>query len=1099
MGKHGKRNRKKNRPSSRSSARQDSSPKRSRTSEKPEAEPIKCSACQVVSIDAPVPCFLMSCGNNCKICARCYSAAQTGRGCSPRFRCPSCKATTRGCTVHDHHPDPPEHQIKAPDDKVDPVRYHHDMNRDNPFIGLTMTVPDRNATTKSLTVYSAMLNTMHPQESDPEFLEPIFQMLHSFLVLKSEQQEAFTFNPVLHATEEALAELAQSDNSLLHRCIYALATGQSLGKAEAAKENSKWATRVKTTFALADGIRSLTNPYPGVTNKIIGAQLNARTADKTLVSFLSSFGLCQSNTTYLKELRKNLKEKVLQGLDFEQIGIRDYLLWYYDNIGFRIRGGKAGYEQHTVLICIRITEDELKELGIYPSEGREKGLSRERKVWDEVKGNVEYSDILEPSNEDYETLSESVLRDIDSFIQQEKSGAFPTIEECKTMLDKNRYQWSQELPLSDQGSAETEAQSNNTSPLDVNGAMMDVPLHMDLNSSETCDTMASYIIKVQDRVLEGWVPESDDEQDDPDNSRPIMLDVGSSVNGDGQPTLLFANLRRQNPEKYSQLRFDFGGFHTLLAAFKANGKLFGRAHLKDSFSCWRTSEKQLQWVMDPSDPSQMQEELITFYMALHVSAIRGLKERKARFSPQDLVDFMLERAKKYPLVAIVLSELRLASIIFLLLDAESNGDAQKFKTALKFQAPYCCSSHKVGYVSLISDFFVGDYCSSEAERVLRDTLVLFRKTVNGKDIFGDRFVEWTIKDIRRFLGKHSSGVNHAAAVMRMILKLNEYKTLRRGSAKGKGAAPSDDELRFNRVFCETLVYAEEMNLFGLGDVKTVPAKGYVARQSAPTQPEESATPATTSAQPVSPSGQLVNPDSCFPYSMGVDRWRRYFKKFLKEGDWSNTKRPEAGKGGVSLKAIDPETDVLMSDFQKQRRRLTLLDADEIEAAYTSKDIQKELKDSNTELSKLGLETIQAVGKKKKHVAPAIAKARDDLKKVNSKWLEKRVEKLTKQHEAAEKERTEEFFGRLSREMGQRFFTLEATPVAHGKYNKSYKLRDDEDDVDDGDEGENDVPDMPPPPGLARARSSVGLSQQSASSRSTANWGTGHVADSQSTW
>ena len=42
---------------------------------------------------------------------------------------------------------------------------------------------------------------------------------------------------------------------------------------------------------------------------------------------------------------------------------------------------------------------------------------------------------------------------------------------------------------------------------------------------------------------------------------------------------------------------------------------------------------------------------------------------------------------------------------------------------------------------------------SEAERKINDQFILFRKTKNGKNIFADRFVEWTMRDIRKRIGK----------------------------------------------------------------------------------------------------------------------------------------------------------------------------------------------------------------------------------------------------------------------------------------------------------------------------------------------------------
>ena len=44
---------------------------------------------------------------------------------------------------------------------------------------------------------------------------------------------------------------------------------------------------------------------------------------------------------------------------------------------------------------------------------------------------------------------------------------------------------------------------------------------------------------------------------------------------------------------------------------------------------------------------------------------------------------------------------------------------------------------------------------SEAEKAVYDEFVLFQKTKNGKTIFSDRSVEWSIRDIRQRVGKFS--------------------------------------------------------------------------------------------------------------------------------------------------------------------------------------------------------------------------------------------------------------------------------------------------------------------------------------------------------
>jgi hypothetical protein len=53
-----------------------------------------------------------------------------------------------------------------------------------------------------------------------------------------------------------------------------------------------------------------------------------------------------------------------------------------------------------------------------------------------------------------------------------------------------------------------------------------------------------------------------------------------------------------------------GGFHLLLAAFKASGKPFAFSHFRESFSLWRRTYKLLDWVMESGDPNQVEDKLM---------------------------------------------------------------------------------------------------------------------------------------------------------------------------------------------------------------------------------------------------------------------------------------------------------------------------------------------------------------------------------------------------------------------------------------------------------------------------------------------------------
>ena len=69
-----------------------------------------------------------------------------------------------------------------------------------------------------------------------------------------------------------------------------------------------------------------------------------------------------------------------------------------------------------------------------------------------------------------------------------------------------------------------------------------------------------------------------------------------------------------SPE-YRERRFNAfnGGFHTLLESHRLIGRMFGELHLHIIWNIWRPTEGQLNWVMNPGDPNQKDNQIIMYY------------------------------------------------------------------------------------------------------------------------------------------------------------------------------------------------------------------------------------------------------------------------------------------------------------------------------------------------------------------------------------------------------------------------------------------------------------------------------------------------------
>ena len=183
------------------------------------------------------------------------------------------------------------------------------------------------------------------------------------------------------------------------------------------------------------------------------------------------------------------------------------------------------------------------------------------------------------------------------------------------------------------------------------------------------------------------------------------------------------------------------------------------------------------------DPNQVIRETSTLVLALYVSASRGYvrsitsndNNDHVDVSTTNILDYMGERAKKERILLVLLQYLRLVHETELLYIAEKNADIELFLVALKHISLACCVSHSTGYVKLLSYFFVQWTCASPTLKRLYERTILFRKTVNGNNIFSDRLMEWIIRDFRFYVSKKVTGGvdSHLDTVRAVSLQLKK--------------------------------------------------------------------------------------------------------------------------------------------------------------------------------------------------------------------------------------------------------------------------------------------------------------------------------------
>ena len=222
------------------------------------------------------------------------------------------------------------------------------------------------------------------------------------------------------------------------------------------------------------------------------------------------------------------------------------------------------------------------------------------------------------------------------------------------------------------------------------------------------------------------------------------------------------------------------GFHLTLSAYKVLGKLFQYSHLRDFFKCWRQTEGQLKWVMEPGDPNQVEDELTMLVSGLLTDAvIQFVDQQKAKVeegvdfevSAADIVEHIMKRSEEWPMVNTVTLTYPIAGLILMLQSAEINADAEAYHSVMRLLVTVCASSHQTGYVKLITRYFVNFFCASDAERVITERGYLFKKTKNGSNIFIDHWVEWTVQYLLQSTGKKATLRGYSSVVQKACLFL----------------------------------------------------------------------------------------------------------------------------------------------------------------------------------------------------------------------------------------------------------------------------------------------------------------------------------------
>jgi len=329
---------------------------------------------------------------------------------------------------------------------------------------------------------------------------------------------------------------------------------------------------------------------------------------------------------------------------------------------------------------------------------------------------------------------------------------------------------------------------------------------------------------------------------------------------------------------------------------------------------------------------------------------------------------------------------------------------------------------------------------SEAQRKVLDVFILFRKIKNKKRIYSDRCIEWTMRDLRSYLGKHYQYAT-PNQLERLLLQMNIIKE-EKGNIADAGSKPSARRfIKFDSAFLEVYVLCKSANCWS-GVPQAIPAKGFKKRG----EDDECTTPFPDADKLYSLDGkQVLYADVLSTVSRGMVRLKAYFQKYHVEGDVSNIARSQMEEG-VTLSKPRINDDGLQLEIEFGLT-LNVHKMNKDRQLYTRARVEIELNRINEKLIDCDLDEVWPYNDngmilrpsrtKKSHIVEALVQARKSLKKYMSDegeqdWEDFATADITERYEGTlETPKTI-----IAKELEYTFFTFEG----HTHVVKRFKVR-----------------------------------------------------------
>ena len=395
---------------------------------------------QLVPRDSEVSCH--------DVCPMCFGTLHATRGCKPYFDCPaeSCNNIITGhicCfTFIEKGSDTDSTDsmsakigYEGPDRHDDAIRLYKnqpiDYQRDHILITSSGMTPENKTFTTSVNVPF----NQHCEDYIDDVKNGLLAISKSlFHVLFTNMDGYCNARQRLYVdTVAGFEKFAKDDPSYIVEFFIHMWTGfdKKFMLSNNYKQNSYRQSNFLAIYTGVEQMMRLGTSYPGVLQSVIQRLLSVEQASTVITSTLCKLRISSSRERMRLEDITNVKNQLIKGWDMSG---RKYGLIFvmYDNLGFKIRGASAGYDQYIVIAVLFISPKQLQEIGFYVPCGSPKpSINRERKNWECIRKEYEPHDIL-PSKKHYTLMGNFIYAHIDCLLQL--INEIPTLDECRRFL-----------------------------------------------------------------------------------------------------------------------------------------------------------------------------------------------------------------------------------------------------------------------------------------------------------------------------------------------------------------------------------------------------------------------------------------------------------------------------------------------------------------------------------------------------------------------------------------------------------------------------------------------------------------------------------------